>query len=201
MENSNTFYDRLLRDQFNEEEQLDIISKDPCFIMHMHDASIKVQEKAIGKDPNVIRHIRDQSKRIQWLAIEQGCLLKYIKEPDINMMCEAIIKNPINIMYVNYECLICGEYFLNLAIESGAESILEKSLETNNCEQSKAALEAVKERRYKNFLKNKKKMIENTKILFFLIFLKLTYEKCNGISIDRYPRVDIWFWISRRQYL
>ena len=170
MENSNTFYDRLLRDQFNEEEQLDIISKDPCFIMHMYNASIKVQEKAISKDPNVIRHIRDQSKRIQWLAIEQGCLLKYIKEPDINMMCEAIIKNPINIMYVNYECLICGEHFLNLAVESGAESILEKSLETNNCEQIKDALEAVKKRRYKNFLKKQKEDDRKHKKYYFFYF-------------------------------
>ena len=167
MENSNNFYDRLLRDQFNEEEQLDIISKDPCFIMHMHDASIKVQEKAIDKDPNVIRHIRNQSEHIQWFAIKQGCLLKYIKEPDINMMCEAIDKNPINIMYVNYECLICGEYFLNIAIESGAESILEKSLETNNCEQIKDALEAVKERRYKNFLKKQKEDDRKHKKYYF----------------------------------
>ena len=57
MKNSNTFYDRLLRDQFNEDEQIDIVFKDPCFIMHMHDTSIKVQEVAIGKDPNSIRHI------------------------------------------------------------------------------------------------------------------------------------------------
>ena len=45
-ENLNIFYNRLLRDQFNEDEQIDIVFKDPCFIIHMHNASIKVQEVA-----------------------------------------------------------------------------------------------------------------------------------------------------------
>ena len=126
MENSNTFYDRLLRDQFNEEEQLDIVSKDPCFIMHMHDASIKVQEVAIRKDLNAIRHIRDQSEHIRWLAIKQGCLLKYIKEPAYSMMYEAIDINPINIVYVDYDSFLIGTPLLNLAIARGAISKIEK---------------------------------------------------------------------------
>ena len=47
------------------------------------DASIKVQKVAILKDPNTIRYIRDQSYEIQLFAIEQGCLLKYIKDKRI----------------------------------------------------------------------------------------------------------------------
>jgi hypothetical protein len=38
MENSHTFYDRLLKNQFNEDEQLYVVSKDPSYIMHMFDA-------------------------------------------------------------------------------------------------------------------------------------------------------------------
>ena len=91
MENSNIFYDRLLRDQFNEEEQLDIISKDPCFIMHMYDPSKKVQEIAISKDPNAIRYIHYQSEYIKRFAIKKGCLIKYIKEPTYNMMYRVLL--------------------------------------------------------------------------------------------------------------
>ena len=71
----------------------------------MHDASIKVQEKAICKDPYAIRYIRDQSEYKKMFVIKQGCLLKYIKEPDYNMMYEAIDINPINIVYVDYNSI------------------------------------------------------------------------------------------------
>ena len=74
MENSNTFYDRLLKNQFNEDEQLDIVSRDPCYIIHMFDATTKVQEEAIRKEPNAIRYIRDQSEHIKFFAIKKGCI-------------------------------------------------------------------------------------------------------------------------------
>ena len=146
MENSNTFYDRLLRDQFNEEEQCDIVSKDPCFIMHMHDASKKVQEKAISKDPNSIRHIHDQSEYIKMFAIKKGCLLKYIKEPDFNMMYEAIDINPINIVYVDHDSLLFGGTLLDLAINRGAISMILKSLETNDCGKTYAVFKCLVDR-------------------------------------------------------
>ena len=125
MENSNIFYDKLLKNQFNEDEQLDIVSKDPYLIMHMFDASIKVQEQAIIKEPNTIRHISDQSEYIKMFAIKQGCLLKYIKEPDFNMEIEAITINPINIIYIDDP----DTSLLDLAITCDACSIIEKSLE------------------------------------------------------------------------
>jgi hypothetical protein len=153
MENSNIFYDRLLRDQFNEEEQCDIVSKDPCFIMHMHDASIKVQEKAICKDPNAIRHIRDQSEYIKRFAIKQGCLLKYIEEPDIYMKYDAIDKNPINIKYSDYDSSILSETLLNLAIDRGALEIFNKLVKTNNCEKTRAVWLDLENRHSKNLQK------------------------------------------------
>ena len=157
MENSNTFYDRLLRDQFNEEEQLDIVSKDPCLIMHMHDASIKVQEVAIRKDPNVIRHIRDQSEYIKMVAINQGCLLKYIKEPDYTIIYEAIDINPINIVYVNYNSISFDGSLLTLAIHRGAIAMFIKSLETNDCDKNKAVLESLVNKQNYNFQKENSK--------------------------------------------
>ena len=121
------------------------------FIIH---ASKKVQEKAISKDPNAIRHIHYQSEHIKMFAIKQGCLLKYIKQPDYNMMYEAIDINPINIIYVEID----NEYvdrtqLLDLAIHRGARSIIEKSLEINDCEKNKAVLEALYKRINYNFRK------------------------------------------------
>ena len=144
MENSNIFYDKLFKNQFNEDEQLDIVSKDPCLIIHMFNATSKVQEKAISKEPNTIRHISDQSEYIKMFAIKQGCLLKYIKEPDFNMEIEAIMINPINIIYIDDP----DTSLLDLAITCDACSIIEKSLETNNCEKSKATLKALDDRQY-----------------------------------------------------
>ena len=135
--------------------------------MHMHDASIKVQEKAIGKDPNAIRHIRDQSEYIKMFAIKQGCLLKYIKEPDYNMMYEAIDIIPINIIYVDYNSIsVDRTQLLDLAIHRGAISMISKSLETNDCDKNKAVLESLMNKQNYNFRK---------KIVIFL-FLKLTYD-------------------------
>ena len=144
MENLNTFNDRLLKNQFNEDEQLDMVSKDPCLIIHMFNATTKVQEQAIIKEPNTIRHISDQSEYIKMFAIKQGCLLKYIKEPDFNMEIEAITINPINIIYIDDP----DTSLLDLAITCDACSIIEKSLETNNCEKSKATLKALDDRQY-----------------------------------------------------
>ena len=157
MENLNTFYDKLFKNQFNEDEQIDIVSKDPCLIMHMFNATTKVQEKAISKEPNTIRHISEQSDYIKMFAVKQGCLLKYIKEPGIVMMFEAININPINIVYVDYDSLLFGTELLDLAIDRGAESIIRKSLETNNCEKSKAALEALDKRHSYNLRKENSK--------------------------------------------
>jgi hypothetical protein len=144
MENLNTFFDKLLKNQFNEDEQIDIVSKDPCLIMHMFNATSKVQEKAISKEPNTIRHISDQSEYIKMFAIKQGCLLKYIKEPDFNMKIEAIMINPINIIYIDNPDMS----LLDLAFTCGAYSIIKKSLETNNCEKSKATLKALDDRHF-----------------------------------------------------
>jgi hypothetical protein len=144
MENSNIFYDKLFKNQFNEDEQLDIVSKDPCLIIHMFNATSKVQEKAISKEPNTIRHISDQSEYIKMFAIKQGCLLKYIKEPDFNMEIEAIMINPINIIYIDDPDIA----LLDLAITCDACSMIEESLETNNCEKSKATLKALDDRQY-----------------------------------------------------
>ena len=144
MENSNIFYDKLFKNQFNEDEQLDIVSKDPCLIMHMFNATSKVQEKAISKEPNTIRHISEQSEYIKMFAIKKGCLLKYIKEPDFNMKIEAIMINPINIIYIDDP----DDDLLDLAFTCGAYSIIKESLETNNCEKSKATLEALDDRHY-----------------------------------------------------
>jgi hypothetical protein len=144
MENSNTFYDRLFKNQFNEDKQLDIVSKDPCLIIHMFNATTKVQEQAIIKEPNAIRHISDQSEYIKMFTIKQGCLLKYIKEPDFNMEIDAIMINPINIIYIDDP----DTSLLDLAITCDACSIIEKSLETNNCEKSKATLKALDDRQY-----------------------------------------------------
>jgi hypothetical protein len=144
MENLNTFNDRLLKNQFNEDEQLDMVSKDPCLIIHMFNATTKVQEQAIIKEPNTIRHISDQSEYIKMFAIKQGCLLKYIKEPDFNMEIEAITINPINIIYIDDPDMS----LLDLAFTCVAYSIIEESLETNNCEKSKATLKALDDRQY-----------------------------------------------------
>ena len=141
---SNTFFDRLLKNQFNEDEQLDIVSRDPCLVIHMFNATTKVQEQAIIKEPNTIRYISDQSEYIKMFAIKQGCLLKYIKEPDFNMEIEAIMINPINIIYIDDP----DTSLLDLAITCDACSIIEKSLETNNCEKSKATLKALDDRQY-----------------------------------------------------
>ena len=112
--------------------------------MHMFNATSKVQEKAISKETNTIRHINDQSEYIKMFAIKQGCLLKYIKEPDFSMKIEAIMINPINIIYIDDPDMS----LLDLAFTCGAYSLIEESLETNNCEKSKATLEALNDRQY-----------------------------------------------------
>jgi hypothetical protein len=156
MENSNIFYDRLLRDQFNEEEQLDIVSKDPSYIMHMFDATTKVQEKAIIKEPNVIRYIRDQSEHIKMFALKHGCLLKYIKEPTVNMEFEAIQINPINIVYSNHNSSFYGKELLDYAIQCNAIRKINESLETDDCDKCKATLEKLYDRRRVKYLEEER---------------------------------------------
>ena len=100
-------------------------------------------------------------------AIKQGCLLKYIKEPDYNMMYEAIDIIPINIIYVDYNSIsVDRTQLLDLAIHRGAISMISKSLETNDCDKNKAVLESLMNKQNYNFRK---------KIVIFL-FLKLTYD-------------------------
>ena len=156
MENSNIFYDKLLKNQFNEDEQLDIVSKDPSYIMHMFDASIKVQKEAILKDPNTIRYIRDQSFEINMFALQKGCLLKYIKEPTVNMEFEAIKKNPINIVYSNHNSSFYGKELLDLAIECNAIAMIIESLRINECDKSKATLDKLCDRQYTKYLEEEK---------------------------------------------
>jgi hypothetical protein len=152
MENSNIFYDKLLKNQFNEDEQLDIVSKDPSYIIHMFDASIKVQKEAILKDPNTIRYIRDQSFEIKMFALKKGCLLKYIKEPTVNMEFEAIQINPINIVYIDNPDVDLLDY----AIGCRAISEISKSLKTNDCDKCKATLDVLYTRQYVKYLEKER---------------------------------------------
>ena len=165
MENSNIFYEKLLKNQFNEDEQLDIVSKDPSYIMHMFDTSLKVQKEAILKDPNTIRYIRDQSYEINMFAIKKGCLLKYIKEPTVNMEYEAIEKNPINIVYCDYNSLIYGGDLLDFAIACNAITMIIESLRINECDESKATLDKLCARRYTKYLEEEK--LKNRKKWFW----------------------------------
>jgi len=131
----------------------------------MFDASIKVQKEAILKDPNTIRYIRDQSYEINMFALQKGCLLKYIKEPTINMEFEAIKKNPINIVYSNYNSLIYGKDLLDLAIECNAIAMIIESLRINDCDKSKATLNKLCDRRYTKYLEEEK--LKNRKKWFW----------------------------------
>ena len=153
MENSNIFFDKLLKNQFNEDEQLDIVSKDPSYIIHMFDASIKVQKVAILKDPNTIRYIRNQSYEIQLFAIEQGCLLKYIKDKRIyNLQVKSIRINPINIAYIDNPDVDLLDY----ANGCRAISEISKSLKTNDCDKCKATLDVLYTRQYVKHLEEER---------------------------------------------
>ena len=161
MENSKDFYDRLLKDQLNEDEQLDIVSKDPPYNMHMYDTTIKVQEAAIRKDPNAIKYIHDQSDHIKMFAINQGCLLKYIKKPAYSMDVEAIKINCINIAYVRVQ----RTELLDYAIELGAIGKISKSLETNDCDKFKATLDVLYARQCVKYLEEDR--LESRRHSFF----------------------------------
>ena len=100
MENSKDFYDRLLKNQFNEQEQLDIVRKDPSYINYMFDASINVQEAAIWKECNTIRYIRNQSEWIKVFAINQSCSFKYIENLSFEIKVCAIKNIPL-ILYIS----------------------------------------------------------------------------------------------------
>ena len=175
MENSKDFYDRLLKNQFNEEEQLDIVRKDPSYINYMIDASINVQEAAIWKECNTIRYIRNQSEWIKVFAINQNCLFKYIENPSIKIKEHAIKKHPINIIYIDCP----SNYLLDLAIDEKAIKFIRESLEymsletdprlgfkVDKCDRKKCedTLILLEERRYANFIYDINK---NTKRFYF----------------------------------
>ena len=122
----------------------------------MFDASIKVQKVAILKDPDTIRYIRDQSIEIKMFALKQGCLLKYIKEPTVNMEFEAIQINPINIVYSNHNSSFYGKELLDYAIECSAIRKIKESLETNDCDKCKATLEKLYDRRRAKYLEEER---------------------------------------------
>ena len=111
-------------------------------------------------------------------AIKQGCLLKYIKEPDYNMMYEAIDINPINIVYVDYDSISFDGSLLTLAIHRGAISMITKSLETNDCDENKAVLEALVNKQNYNFRKEIVKIVLYHKTVSFYFF-KVNLRLCN----------------------
>jgi len=86
-----TFIDRLVCNKFNEEEQVYIVSKDPYLISKLFYATSRVREAAIKKDPDVIRDMYNITDDIKWFAISNGCLLKYIEDPTLEMKMEAIV--------------------------------------------------------------------------------------------------------------
>jgi hypothetical protein len=96
-----TFMDQLVCNKFNEEEQVYIVSKDPYLISKLFYATSRVREAAIKKDPNVIRDMYNITNDIKWFAISNGCLLKYIEDPTLEMKEEAIKRNSDNIIYID----------------------------------------------------------------------------------------------------
>jgi hypothetical protein len=128
----------------------------------MYDTTIKVQEAAIRKDPNAIKYIRDQSIHIKIIAINQGCLLKYIEKPvAFKMDVEAIKINCINIAYVRVQ----HTELLDYAIELGAIGMISKSLETNDCDKCKATYDVLCDRRRDKYLEEER--LESRKHSFF----------------------------------